>query len=152
VLFFPAVVFGQEQFGAAFSNYTPTNSVFLNPSSMLDAKTWLDIHIVGAGTYANNNFVSLDDNNFTRIIRTEGEDVTEDDLTYHHGKKKYHAYNRTFAQVLSGVWSQGFSTCAASQPSGEFRISRRGSSRTAFRHIPFSTTSITALKMCMRRL
>lgn len=97
----------QEQYGAAFSNYTPTNSVFMNPSSMLDAKTWLDIHIVGAGTYANNNLVSLNDNNWTRVIRTQGEGIDEDDIEYHQGKRKYHAYNRTFAQVLSAVWSQG---------------------------------------------
>jgi hypothetical protein len=103
----PVLVSAQEQYGAAFSNYTPTNSVFLNPSSMLDAKTWLDIHIVGAGTYANNNLVSLKDNNYTRIIRTQGEGIDEDDLKYHHNHKKYHAYSRSFVSVLSGVWSQG---------------------------------------------
>ena len=103
----PSVLFAQEQYGAAFSNYTPTNSVFLNPSSMLDAKTWLDIHIVGAGTYTNNNFVSLNNTNWVRVIRTEGEGIDEDDIEYHQNKRKYHAYNRTFAQVLSAVWSQG---------------------------------------------
>ncbi|HLP54647.1 MAG TPA: DUF5723 family protein [Fluviicola sp.] len=103
----PTVLFAQEQYGAAFSNYTPTNSVFLNPSSMLDAKTWLDIHIVGAGTYANNNFVSLNGTNWVRVARTEGEGIDEDDIQYHQNKRKYHAYNRAFAQVLSAVWSQG---------------------------------------------
>src|SRR3989344_969241 len=103
----PQILFAQEQYGAAFSNYTPTNSVFLNPSSMLDAKTWLDIHIVGAGTYANNNFVSLNGTNWVRVIRTEGEGLDEDDIQYHQNKRKYHAYNRTFGQVLSAVWSQG---------------------------------------------
>lgn len=103
----PTIAAAQEQFGAAFSNYTPTNSVFLNPSSMLDAKTWLDIHIVGAGAYANNNLVSLNDNNYARILRTQGSEIDEDDLEYHQNKKKYHAYNRTFVTALSGVWSQG---------------------------------------------
>ncbi|MDH4474349.1 MAG: DUF5723 family protein [Fluviicola sp.] len=107
VLCLPSVLVAQEQYGAAFSNYTPTNSVFLNPSSMLDAKTWLDIHIVGAGTYANNNFVSLNGTNWVRVIRTEGEGIDEDDIQFHQNKNKYHAYNRTFAQVLSAVWSQG---------------------------------------------
>lgn len=107
VLCLPSVLFAQEQYGAAFSNYTPTNSVFLNPSSMLDAKTWLDIHIVGAGTYANNNFVSLNNTNWVRVLRTEGEGLDEDDVEFHQNKNKYHAYNRTFAQVLSAVWSQG---------------------------------------------
>jgi hypothetical protein len=107
VLCLPSVLVAQEQFGAAFSNYTPTNSVFLNPSSMLDAKTWLDIHIVGAGSYTNNNFVSLNGTNWVRVIRTEGEGLDEDDIQFHQNKNKYHAYNRTFAQVLSAVWSQG---------------------------------------------
>lgn len=107
VLCLPSVLVAQEQYGAAFSNYTPTNSVFLNPSSMLDAKTWLDIHIVGAGSYTNNNFVSLNGTNWVRVIRTEGEGLDEDDIQFHQNKNKYHAYNRTFAQVLSAVWSQG---------------------------------------------
>lgn len=107
LLLVPLGLMAQEQFGAAFSNYTPTNSVFMNPSSMLDAKTWLDIHIVGAGTYANNNFASVRDNNLIRIIRTEGESVEEEDVAYRYNRNKYHAYNYTFARVLSGVWSQG---------------------------------------------
>lgn len=107
VLLFPLIAGAQEQFGAVFSNYTPTNSVFLNPSSMLDAKTWLDIHIVGAGAYANNNLASVKDNNFIRIIRTKGEEIDENDIQYRQNRKKYHAYSRGFAQVLSGVWSQG---------------------------------------------
>ena len=37
----------------------------------------------------------------------DDEEIDEDDLEYHQGKKKYHAYNRTFVTVLSGVWSQG---------------------------------------------
>ena len=106
-LFFPLLLLGQEQFGAAFSNYTPTNSVHLNPSSMLDAKTWLDIHIVGAGVYANNNLVSLNNTNYTRIARTNGTGISDDNIQFHHGKNKYHAYVRGFAEVLSAVWSQG---------------------------------------------
>ncbi len=97
----------QEQYGITFSNYTPTNSVFINPSSMLDAKTWLDIKIVGAGAYLNNNGVSLDNTSFYRLYKTEGEGIDENDISFHYGKRKYHVYNRNFVNVLSGVWSQG---------------------------------------------
>ena len=107
ILFSTCSAIGQEQFGAAFSNYTPSISVFMNPSSMLDAKTWLDIHIVGAGSYTNNNFVSLNNTNYIRIARTNGEGIDETDLEYHQNRRKYQAYNRTFVNVLSGVWSQG---------------------------------------------
>lgn len=105
--FVPLFSFAQEQFGAAFSNYTPTNSVFINPSSMLDAKVRFDFHIVGFGTYLNNNLVSLNNTNYSRIIRDRGVGIDETDIEYHQNKKKYNVYNRTFAQAISGVWSQG---------------------------------------------
>lgn len=94
----------QENFGALHSNYSPTNSVHLNPSSMLDAKTWLDIHIVGAGAYLNNDLVAAD---HTTLIRLANGSFSEDALVYKSGRGRYDAYNRNFVQVLSGVWSQG---------------------------------------------
>lgn len=72
---------------------------------MLDAKTWLDIHIVGAGAYLNNTLVAAE--NTTLIQLARNRDFSEDDLVYNTGLGRYHAYNRNFAQVLSAVWSQG---------------------------------------------
>ena len=95
---------GQDTFGALHSNYSPTNSVHLNPTSMLDAKTWLNIHIVGAGAYVNNDIVAV---NNTTLLRIANGSFGEDDLQYNTGRGRYHAYNRNFVQVLSGVWSQG---------------------------------------------
>ncbi len=97
----------QEQYGAVFSNYTPTTSVHYNPSSMLDAKTWIDIHILGVAGYGNNNLVSLNDNSYWNLYRTKGAGISEDDIVFHQNKKRYHAYGRGFASVLSAVWSQG---------------------------------------------
>lgn len=99
------LLIAQETFGALHSNYTPTNSVHINPSSMLDAKTWLDIHIVGAGAYVNNSLVAAE--NTTLIRLATQRNLTEDQLVYRSGRNRYHAYNRNFVQVLSGVWSQG---------------------------------------------
>lgn len=97
----------QEQFGACFSNYTPTTSVHYNPSSMLDAKVWLDINIVSAGVYGMNNLAYLDNNSYWNLYRTDGAGVTDDDLHFHQNRKKYGAYARGFGSVISGVWSQG---------------------------------------------
>jgi hypothetical protein len=94
----------QENYGSLSSNYTPTNSVFINPSSMLDSKTWLDINLVGVGVFGMNNLASLDHTNYGRIIRTQ---TFPEDVEYHQGKKKYHAYNRNFVQGPAAVWSQG---------------------------------------------
>jgi len=94
----------QENFGSLSSNYRPTNSVFINPSSMLDSKTWLDINLVGAGVFGMNNLASLDGTNYSRILRTQ---TFPEDVEYHQGKRKYHAYNRNFIQGPAAVWSQG---------------------------------------------
>jgi hypothetical protein len=72
---------------------------------MLDAKTWLDIHILGAGAYVNNNLVSLENTSFLRLNQTRA--IAEEDILYASDRGKYHAYNRDFVQVLSAVWSQG---------------------------------------------
>lgn len=98
-------LFGQENSGSLHSNYMPTNSVMINPSSMLDAKTWIDIQIVGFGAYANNNLVALKNDNLARVIR-EREDFQGEEY-FNQGKNKYHAYNRNFVQALGAVWSQG---------------------------------------------
>ncbi len=60
---------GQNAFGTLHSNFTPTNSVYINPSSTLDAKVWLDINIVGAGSYANNSLVYLQDQSWFSLLR-----------------------------------------------------------------------------------
>ncbi len=97
----------QEQFGASFSNYTPSLSVFTNPSSMLDAKTWVDIHIVGVGAYANNNLAYISNDGIIPIIRNRDRGFDNSSVQYDKGRKNYKAYNRNFVNVLSGVWSQG---------------------------------------------
>lgn len=100
----------QNNFGSLHSNYTPTNSLYINPSSILDAKVWLDINIVGAGSYTNNNLVYLEDQRWFDVSRDaiRGEvNLTDDDVGFDQGRNKYHAYNRNFVQGLSGVWSQG---------------------------------------------
>ena len=106
-----APVFGQNAFGTLHGNYTPTNSVYVNPSSMLDAKVWLDINIVGAGAYVNNNLVYLEDQSWFRLMRdlnqvrkgelSEDELPNENDIGFNQGRQNYHVYNRNFVTGLS---------------------------------------------------
>lgn len=108
---------GQNAFGTLHSNYTPTNSVYINPSSMLDAKVWLDINIVGAGSYTNNNLVYLRDHSWFSLIRdlnqvrtgqlSNDRLPTENDIGFNQGRRFYHMYNRNFVTGPSAVWSQG---------------------------------------------
>jgi len=99
---------GQESYGSLNSNYTPTNSVHLNVTSMLDSKVWLDINIVGVGTYFNNNFIALKNStNIKAVNEMLQDDFDENDLFYNQGKGKYHFYNRTVVKLLSAVWNKG---------------------------------------------
>lgn len=103
-------VSAQNNFGSLQSNYTPTNSLYINPTSILDAKVWLDINIAGAGAYVNNNLVYLKDQRWFDVARDgrRGQvNLTEDDVEFDQGRNKYHAYNRNFVQGPSVVWSQG---------------------------------------------
>ncbi|MFT6243660.1 MAG: hypothetical protein ACJA0U_002871 [Salibacteraceae bacterium] len=116
-LTFTIHVKGQNNFGSLSSNYTPTNSLYINPSSILDAKVWLDINLVGAGSYTNNNLVYLRDQRWFDITKDAINDdirLTEDDIGYNQGKNKYHAYNRNFVTGPSAVWSQGNHAAALS--------------------------------------
>lgn len=99
----------QDRFGALSSNYTPTNSLIINPSSMLDAKTWLDINIVGFGNYANNDLVYVENSSILGAFKDirNGNDFDESSLKYNQSRNRYHLYNRTFVNSLIGVWSQG---------------------------------------------
>lgn len=51
-----ASTYAQESMGIANSNYAGTQGVQLNPSSIVDSKLWLDVHLVGAGAYVYNNY------------------------------------------------------------------------------------------------
>jgi len=95
----------QNTFGALNSNFTPTSSVHINPSSMLDAKTWLDINIVGIGSYTNNNLFALEN---TTVIRSISSGLPAlEDLHINSGSNFYHVYNRNYIQLLGAVLSQG---------------------------------------------
>ena len=87
----PLFIKAQESYGALHSNYSPTNSVHLNVTSMLDAKVWLDIEIVGLNTYAINNFIALKNTTYTKMVNEIlAEDFNENDLTFNQGKNRYH--------------------------------------------------------------
>lgn len=99
----------QQTLGTIHSNYTPSNSVHINPSSMLDAKTWLDINIIGTGTYLNNDFIAAQNTSIRHVYRDirNGREISEDIIYFNQNRGRYHAYSRVFAESFIGVWSQG---------------------------------------------
>lgn len=54
------VCFGQEELGVMHSNYSPFNTVTLNPANGVLSKQYLDINLVGLHAFANNSLFYLD--------------------------------------------------------------------------------------------
>lgn len=61
---FSHLMIGQDELGIANSNYSPTTSVYLNPSSLADSRVFIDIHLIGAGAAAQNNFIYMPGSEF----------------------------------------------------------------------------------------
>ncbi|MFK7756143.1 MAG: DUF5723 family protein [Flavobacteriales bacterium] len=51
------ILHAQDNMGIANSNYAPTNSIFLNPSSSADSKAFIDFNFFGNSLHINNNHV-----------------------------------------------------------------------------------------------
>src|ERR1035437_4165000 len=49
----------QEKLGIANSNYSSTNSIFLNPSSSVDSRTFVQANLLGLNIYGMNNAAYL---------------------------------------------------------------------------------------------
>jgi hypothetical protein len=50
---------GQEKLGISNSNYSSTNSIYLNPSSSVDSRTYMQLNLVGANLFAMTNIAYL---------------------------------------------------------------------------------------------
>jgi hypothetical protein len=106
----------QEHFGPAYSNYSPTSSLFLNPASIVDSKAYLDIHLAGVGAFFDNDLVYLSRNDFklTRGMgQFEGEILPQQNLN----SSPKQAYTSAMIQGPSisttiGRFSVGFHTAA----------------------------------------
>lgn len=51
----PSLLIAQENQGMANDNFNPVNGQFLNPTTIVDAKPWLDINLIGGSAYLRNN-------------------------------------------------------------------------------------------------
>jgi hypothetical protein len=61
----------QERLGIANSNYAGTNGVLLNPSSMVDSWTYIDINLAGASAFVHNNYYYLPETNLLRLAKNK---------------------------------------------------------------------------------
>ncbi len=125
------VGFSQNTFGSINSNYSPTNGVSINPSSTANAKTFLDINLIGFGAYANNNLLFLPQNNFFSLLTT-GTKPTKSDLFYDQNtlnqKEVINLYSRIF------IAGPGFTLVHGDHSGG---LSFNARSYTAIQNIPY---------------
>lgn len=77
----------QENLGIANSNYAGTNGVYINPSSIVDSKVFLDINIIGASVFLHNDYVYLSKNDFY-FPRDIGQPFPEP-LDKYNGSRKF---------------------------------------------------------------
>ncbi len=84
------VLHSQENMGIANSNYSPTNTIFLNPSSSADSKAFIDFNIIGASTYVLNDYAYF--NNNLLAISREGAAGNETEPLYDLGGAPFSAY------------------------------------------------------------
>ena len=96
------------------------NSVFLNPSSVLLQRTWLDIRFVGGGVFIDNNFAFVPRSNFnlTDLFKKNYQFPRYEDILVSSGMGLYNAYtdNRLlFPAFLYADMSRRFAFAIALQ-------------------------------------
>lgn len=100
-VFISSLTFCQDDFGIANSNYAPTKTVLHNPTNVIGSKTYLDIHLIGAGTFIYNNFLYLQGNEFSFLNNIIlGQAWPE--YKYDYSDRKKDGFQDTDIQLLSG--------------------------------------------------
>ncbi|MBL7931327.1 MAG: hypothetical protein JNL60_05480 [Bacteroidia bacterium] len=66
-----SIGFSQEKFGISNSNYSSSNSIFLNPSSSVDCRTYIQYNIAGAQVFAKSNFGYLPNFKYSSALQTK---------------------------------------------------------------------------------
>lgn len=79
---FVSTAFAQERLGIANSNYAGVNGVMLNPSSIVDSRVYIDLHLVGSSFFVHNSYIFLpkDEFSFLGAIRNRNVPYPQDVL------------------------------------------------------------------------
>ena len=88
---FCSSVSGQEMLGTVLGNFSGVNGIQLNPSSMQNSKTYLDINFLSADFFVENNYLYLDkqEYRFTRFFQANLELPVHDGL-YGTGESQFY--------------------------------------------------------------
>jgi hypothetical protein len=96
----------QENIGIANSNYSPTNSVLLNPSSIADSKVFWEINVVGISTFIDNNLFYLPKNEFSLVGSIKNPESTSEPSNKDNTSNK-HGYIDAAVHGPSAIFTLG---------------------------------------------
>lgn len=95
MVFTSARLIAQESIGIGVSNYAPANSLLLNPSSIVDSKAFVDVHLLGVSAFVRNNLVFFPGNEVSLLQPSSFSGV---DPQYNLGAGQYRAYTDLLVQ------------------------------------------------------
>ncbi|HSG68443.1 MAG TPA: DUF5723 family protein [Bacteroidales bacterium] len=112
---------GQEMWGVVNGNYAGINSTFINPASMLHSKLYLDVNLLTADVFFENNALYIhkeDYNPFTFLGSTDNfPKYGKDDMPfdYYRNSKRKNLYVSTLVEgpsfsIVKGIQAFGFRT------------------------------------------
>lgn len=108
----------QEMLGTTLGNYAGVNSIQLNPSALHNSKSYLDIQLIGADVFVENNYLYMlkEDYRFTNFFKagyewpTHPEDYgTEERIFYHYTNtlpKNFYANTRVNGPGAMLIWGK----------------------------------------------
>lgn len=105
----------QEMLGYAPGNYAGITGAFLNPSSILDSKLYLDINILGLQFNVDNNYIYLksDEYSFKRFLQPGAEFPEHVDEITGESKNYYDNYNTELKNTYANIRIMGPSAMMA---------------------------------------
>lgn len=71
-------VSAQEELGFVNSNYAGVNSLFINPSFMVDSKIFVDVHLIGMDAFIHNNLMYMPRPDYSPLQRTFPDPLLND--------------------------------------------------------------------------
>lgn len=93
----------QDMTGTWTGNYAGTQAVQINPSALHNSKTWLDVHLLGADLFLQNNFLYMSkaDYRFTNFFKPDYVWPTHEE-EYGTEERIFYYYNNTVARDVYG--------------------------------------------------
>ncbi len=144
-------VYAQEMLGTALGNYAGVNSIQLNPSALHNSKSYLDIQLVGADLFLENNYLYMpkEDYRFSNFFKagyewpTHAEDYgTEERIFYHYTnnrRKNVFINERVNGPGAMLVWGKH-----------AFALSTGFRTVSSFHNIPYEIANFTYLGLNYR--